>query len=196
MRLLLGAFLLITLSLSTSCNIEKRIEKRQETFDRIGRLWLQSHPCANDSTFIYIPGKRDSIPIEIPIIINDTTGFKYYIDSIGVELRKKYNEQQKDCNNQVKDAYNLGYGKAETIWKEKVSKIKVPLPIIDTIKITLKDKQYINLLQGDIEKLKAQLSQAQITGAEKKGKLDKWFLLFIIACMLLLTSIYFNLKGK
>ena len=194
MRVLSVAFLLIMLSLSTSCNIEKRVQKQQETFDRIGRLWLQSHPCANDSTVIYIPGKKDSIPIEIPIIINDTTGFKKYIDSIGYQLRKKYKEEQKDCDNQIKDAYNFGYQKAENIWKDKISKIKVPLPVIDTLKITLKDKQYINILQGDIKKLEYQLSQAQINEAEKKGKLDKWFLLFIIACMCLLTSLYFNFK--
>lgn len=196
MRVLSVIFLLSTLSLSTSCNIEKRIEKQQERFDRIGRRWLEKNPCANDSTIIYVPGKRDSIPIVIPTIIRDTVGLKQYIDSIGAQLRKKYNEQEKDCNKQIKDAYNIGYENAEVVWKDKVSKIKVPLPVIDTIKITLKDKQYINLLQADITKLKAQLSEAQLKGAEKKGKLDKWFLLFVIACMLLSASLYFNIKKK
>ena len=196
MRLLSFVLLLSTLSLSTSCNIERRVRKQQEAFDKIGRMWLETHPCANDSTIIYVPGKKDSIPVVIPTIIRDTTGFKKYIDSIGIVLRQKYNEQEKNCDKQIKDAYNLGYEKAEGIWKKKVSEIKVPLPIVDTFKISIKDKQQIKLLEADIVKLKDKLSQAQLSAAEKKGGLDKWFLLFIIACMLLVLSVYYNIKSK
>ena len=190
----LGVFLLSILFISTSCNIEKRIDRNQKAFDNIGKKWLGLHPCSNDSNYIYIEGKKDSIPFLIPVLIKDTNEIQRKIDSLNQYLQDKYRKQQNSCKSQVKESYNAGYQYAETIWKDKLSKIKVPLPVIDTIKITLKDKQQIKLLTDDLDSSKGQLNATLINLEKYKGKTDKWFLLFIIACCLLLTSIYINIK--
>jgi len=191
---LLGVFLLSILFISNSCNIEKRVEKQQEAFDNIGKKWLGLHPCANDSSYIYLPGKRDSIPFLIPVLVKDTMEIKKQIDSLNIYLDRKYNDQKIDCKNQVRESYNAGYQKAELVWKDKLSKIKIPLPVIDTLKITLKDKQAIKLLVSDLTDTQKKLTDTQINLEKFKGKKDKWFLLFILACALLLTSIFFNIK--
>lgn len=194
MKLYISAFVLFILSISTSCNIEKRIEKRQETFDKIGRKWLDLHPCANDSTFIYIPGKKDSIPVVIPVVIKDSIQIQSIIDSLNNYFTETYASQKKDCRLEISKAYNAGYDKATQIWKEKVSKIKVAAPIIDTVKITLKDKQAISLLQSDLDKANQQLNDLKVKYEQKSGSSTSWLLMFIIACGVVLVSIYFNLK--
>jgi len=192
---ILGVFLLSILFISTSCNIEKRVEKNEKAFDNIGKRWLGLHPCANDSSYIYIEGKRDSIPFLIPVLVKDTIEIRKQIDSLNIYLERKYNKQRADCANQVRESYNAGYQKAESVWKDKLSKIKIPLPVIDTIKITLKDRQQIKLLNDDLNESQKQLADIKVKLEKYQGKTDKWFLLFIIACCLLLTSIYFNIKS-
>lgn len=187
MKHILGALGVTLLFVSTSCNIERKIEKNQEAFDKIGRKWLDLHPCSNDSTFVYVPGKKDSIPFLVPVLTKDTAEIKRQIDSI-------YKANQKDDIQTIKSAYNSGYDKAEKIWKNKLAQIKIPLPVVDTLRITLKDRQQITLLKSDLESLKLKLSDCQLTGEKVKGKSDKWFLLFIIACCFLIASIYFNIR--
>jgi hypothetical protein len=169
-----------------SCNTEKRIEKRQKIFDNIGKKWLQLHPCSNDSSFIYIPGKRDSILIEVPIIVIDTNYANHIIDSLNKITEQKTN----GCKLEIKQAYNLGYNQSDNNWKIKISKIKVPLPIIDTLKITLKDRQQLKILESDLMEANKELMNCK----DQNNKSDKWFWLFIIACMFLITSIYFNIR--
>jgi len=177
-----------------SCDIEKRIEKQQEKFDNIGRKWLKLHPCDKDSFTIYIPGKRDSVLIEMPVIIVDTNYTRQQIDSLQEELKKIYAESSKNCTEEIKRAYNLGYNTASKNWKEKVSQIKVPVPVIDTLRITLKDKQAIQLLQDDLAVSKKQVQDLTVENLTNMSKKDKWFLWFLITALLLLGSIYHNLK--
>ena len=176
-----------------SCDIEKRIERQQEKFDNIGRKWLKLHPCDKDSFTIYIPGKRDSILIEMPVIIVDTNYTRKQLDSLQDELRKMYAKSSKNCTEEIKRAYNLGYNTASKNWKEKVSQIKVPIPVIDTLRITLKDKQAIQLLQDDLAVSKKQVQDLTIENLTNIGKKDKWFLWFVITAILLLGSIILNL---
>lgn len=172
-----------------SCNIEKRIAKQQKTFDNIGRAWLKLHPCANDSTYIYLPGKVDSVPIEVPILVIDSAYTEKQIDSL-----QKYYASKKDCSQEIKSAYNLGYSESTKKWKSATSQIKVPLPVIDTVKISIKDKQQIKLLQDDLADCNTLTQQLQLDNAKEKGKSDKWFLWFVIASILLGISSYFNVK--
>lgn len=190
---LLGGLLLV-LFMVGSCNIEKRVDKQQKTFDNIGKKWLLLHPCSNDSSYIYVPGKRDSIPFIVPVMIDDTTGVARRLDSLNIYLQNKYNEQLKDCSNQVNESYKLGYNKATQIWRTKLSQIKIPIPVIDTIKITLKDKLSLKLLEQDLATANKELADSKLSNEKAQGKRDKWFLMFIIACCLLVTSIYFNIK--
>ena len=189
-RYLFLACLMFVLSLSVSCNIEKRVENHQKTFDNIGRKWLSLHPCANDSSIIYIPGKRDSIPIEIPIFVADLDYINHQIDSVKKNYDKKLSNMSRNCDDEIRSAYFTGYKNAETIYKEKISKIKVPVPVIDTIKITLKDKQQIQLLAGDLKDCERSLNEEKIKSSTK----DKWFWWFVIASILFFISAIFNLK--
>jgi len=195
MNLRIIAFVLFILSLSTSsCNIEKRIERQQDVFDNIGKKWLQLHPCANDSTFIYIPGKTDSIPLVIPILVKDSVLIEYIIDSINESYRNDYATKDKDFKVEITRSYNLGYEMATVKWKDKISKIKIPTTKTDTIKIALQDKQIINLLKSDLAKATQQINDCKRQYEEKKGSARSWFLLFLIASIIALISIFFNFK--
>jgi hypothetical protein len=105
-----------------------------------------------------------------------------------------YAESSKNCTEEIKRAYNLGYNTASNNWKDKVSKIKVPVPVIDTLRITLKDKQAIQLLQDDLADSKKQVQDLTIENLTNIGKKDKWFLWFVITAILLLGSIILNFK--
>lgn len=181
---------MFVLSLSVSCNIEKRVENHQKTFDNIGRKWLSLHPCANDSSIVYIPGKRDSIPIEIPIFVADLDYINTQIDSVKKIYDKKLTNMSRNCDDEIRSAYFTGYKNAETIYRDKISKIKVAVPVIDTIKITLKDKQQIQLLANDLKECEKSLNEQKLKSSAK----DKWFWWFIIASILFLLSAFLNLR--
>ena len=186
--------MLFILSLSEACNIEKRIEKSQETFDRIGKRWLAQNPCANDSTFIYVPGKRDSVYLEVPIVIKDSTSLQIIIDSIESVLSKKYISSDKDCKKRIADSYRAGYNYANKEWANKLSNTKVPTLNVDSIKISLKDKQYIQLLQSDLSSANQKANDLKIELEKIKGNKKSWFLLFLLASFVALVSIYINIR--
>ena len=73
--LLLFIFAVLACMWLTSCNPAKRIERQQENFDRIGRKWLDLHPCANDSVSVYLPGEQrtDTITTTSKVVTTDTT---------------------------------------------------------------------------------------------------------------------------
>ena len=193
-RFFVYAFVLSVLSASISCNIEKRVERQQRAFDNIGRKWLSLHPCANDSTFIYIPGKRDSVPLIIPVLIKDSASLQNAIDSIQEVLQKEYTSDSLDCRKKISYSYKAGYNSANADWQKRISNIKIPTATADTFKITLKDKQYIGLLQSDLSSANNQIAELKIKLEKNSGKKNSWFLLFLIACMVAVTSIYFNIK--
>jgi len=178
----------------SSCSTEKRTLRKLEKFNKIGRAWLELNPCANDSNVVYVEGKKDSIYLEIPTYVKDTTGLSHFLDSLNKALQIKFDEQRKNCSNQVNEAYKLGYKKSSTDAQLKYSSIKIPLPSVDTIKISIKDKQQIELLKADLLNATAQLNQCQLDSSDKKGSSTKWFLLFIIASCLFLISLFFNFK--
>lgn len=186
--------ILIALSiiLLASCNPEKRIQKNLDRFNRVGKLWLKMNPCSNDSNTIYLPGKKDSIFFEVPIYIDDTSGQQIFIDSVTNSISKK----EKVCSLKIAEAYKLGYQKGKSDLMGKLSKIKVPLPVIDTLKITLKDRLELKIIKADLDTARIQLASSQAELEKHKGKSTKWLLLFIIACLLLAVSIYFNIKRK
>jgi len=185
-------FIFIAIVLFVSCNPEKRIQKNLDRFDRIGKKWLSLHPCANDSNTIYIPGKRDSVFFEVPVYVNDTTGLQKFVDSFYNELDKL----DTACNQKCLQAYKSGYKKGRNDLANKLASIKVPVPVIDTLKITLKDKLELKILKADLDTARIQLGNLKTELEKRKGYSTKWLLLFIIACLLLLASIYFNIKRK
>jgi hypothetical protein len=185
---------LLTIAGAFSCNPVNKILKNKEQFDKVGREWLKQNPCSNDSTVIYLPSKRDSIILNIPMLIKDTSGNSFFIDSINNVLSPKYNDKKYNCKKQISESYSIGYNKAMYECKIKLSNIKIPAPIIDTLKIILKDKQQINLLTQDLYNCDSELNKEKLKSEKYKGSKDKWFLLFLLACAFLIGSLYFNFK--
>lgn len=185
-------FIFIAIILFASCNPEKRIQKNLDRFDRIGKKWLSLHPCSNDSNTIYLPGKRDSVFFEVPIYVNDTAGLQKFVDSFSAELDKK----DTACNLKALQAYKAGYKKGRNDLANKMASVKVPLPIIDTLKITLKDKLELKILKNDLDTARIQLADLKTELEKRKGSSTRWLLLFIIACLLLLFSMYINIAKK
>lgn len=185
-------FIFIAVILFASCNPEKRIQKNLDRFDRLGKKWLSLHPCANDSNTIYIPGKRDSVFFEVPVYINDTTGLQKFVDSFYSELDK----QDTACNLKTLQAYKSGYKKGRNDLANKLALVKVPVPVIDTLKITLKDKLELKIIKADLDTARIQLANLNLQLEKQRSKTSKWFFFFVIASLLLLISIYLNIKRK
>lgn len=167
-----------------SCNVEKRVMKNEERFNNIGRKWLEKNPCVNDSIVTYIPGEITILPVQE--IIVDTIATQKAIDSIS--------NLYKGCADQVSIAYKEGYNKAISECKIKLRALSITKRNPDTIKIVVKDKQEVKLLTQDVINLRNKLSESEITSIENKGVSTKWKLLFIIACLFLGISGYFNIK--
>lgn len=170
--------------------------KNQEKFDRIGREWLKLHPCTNDSNTVYLPGKIDSVPIEVPIFVIDSALVQHQIDSIVDVYQLKSAYDKNACATEIKNSYQKGYSVANNEWKIRVGKIKVQTPRVDTIKVFVKDNQLIGLLNKDITIKDKQISDLNLSLSEMKGKKNKWFWWFIILLVLLGTSTYLNIKNK
>jgi hypothetical protein len=175
-----------------SCDIEKRVMKRQEAFNNIGREWLKLNPCNNDSSFIYLPGKVDSVPVEVFITDIDSTYFNKVVDSFTSTLNGSYYT----CSTKVISSFADGYKAAETKWKRSISKVKVPKRVVDTIKITVADLQKIKLLESDLAVKTQRLSESNLLAEKTKSKSAQWFWLFIVSCLLLLISVYLNISKK
>lgn len=162
-----------------SCNIEKRIAKDKDKLDRIGKLWLQSHPCANDSSFIYVPGKADSFYFTVVELVPDTIQTKQLIDSL-VKINN-------NCEKEIKSAYATGYAKSTKDWKYKLSQTKTIIRV-DTIKISVKDNQKEKILVADGLQKDKELGDLTLKYEKSKRKEDKWFFWFIISCLVFIIS--------
>lgn len=121
---------LLLLTAVFSCNPAKQAARKdQKALDRVmtspsllktayGRgaeLW----PCANDTTFIFKPGRIDSMYLPVMFDTTDRDRIKDSILAIAND----------DCNDQVKAAFDMGVDVTE----KKYSKIKVPVYRPDTL---------------------------------------------------------------
>lgn len=171
-----------------SCNPANKILNNQEQFDRIGKKWLETHPCVNDSSVIYIQGKSDSIYINVPSSI-DTRGSISVIDYLD-SIRSAANQINKICEPKIKDAYKNGY----TAAINKVKTIKIPIYKTDTIKIVVKDKQYNQIVEQENKDLKQLYIQITDKNHKLENKNNKWFIYFLITLFLLAIVSYTKLN--
>jgi len=173
-----------------SCNPEKQILKRNDSFNRVGRKWLETHPCVNDSNVVYLPGKIDSIPYQVPVFIKDTEGIKKSIDSIVALI-----DTDKNCQDEVLYAYNEGYDASSKMWSKQLSKMKLATRV-DTVKISVKDKQEFKLLDQDIKAKDKLIGELKLSVEHTKRLKDKWFFLFILICTILALRLGYKLFKK
>jgi len=171
--------LLMTAIYLLSCNLEKRIEKDQNKLNRIGKLWLKSHPCVNDSFYVYIPGKADSFYFPITELVPDTIQTKLLIDSL-IKLNN-------NCDKEIKSAYTSGYARSTMEWKAKLSQTKVSVRV-DTIRISVKDNQKEKILVADALQKDKEINEINLMYEKSKRESDKWFFWFIISCLIFVIS--------
>lgn len=182
-HIILYCILLATIYL-LSCNLEKRIEKDQKKLDRIGKLWLKTHPCANDSSFVYVPGKADSFYFKVVELVPDTIQTKILIDSL-VKLNN-------NCDKEIKSAYATGYAKSTKDWRAKLSQTKI-ITRVDTVKISVRDSQREKIILSDCVDKGKELEELKIKYEKEKNKSDKWFFWFIFSCLCFVMSHSFKL---
>jgi hypothetical protein len=177
---------------AASCNPANKVMKNQEQFDKVGRKWLEANPCVTDSAVIYLPGKRDSIPFEVPVYIKDDD---YSVVALLDSIRRAADYIDNACAPRVLAAYKKGYERGRADVTKQLSQVKIPLPVIDTFRITMKDKQQLRLLQSDLEKARKIMADSNVAIEKYKGSKTKWFLLFLLAVILLIISIHYNIKN-
>ncbi len=159
----------------SGCSSTKQLEKAKQrvltdasALDQVGRKWNELNPCVNDSTTEFKAGGIDSAAMQE---YYDWVNGKFYdVDSTRITdlvYRPKSNNEinvqtlphiqhiiddgsaiQLYPEIEIRNAYKAGYKQGV---KDFVKKYPPRLP--DTLKTSVKDKQHIKLLEGDVAKL-------------------------------------------
>lgn len=207
----------------SGCSSTKQLEKAKQrvltdasAFDQVGRKWNELNPCVNDSTTEFKAGGIDSAAMqEYYDWINgkfydvDSTRFSdlvyrpksnneikvqtlpYIVDGSAIQL---YPEVE------IRNAYKAGYKQGV---KDFVKKYPPRLP--DTLKTSVKDKQHIKLLEGDIAKLTQgnarlqgviQVKDETIAAGKKSERSLMWWLIGAIAALVLSNGLWVYSKFK
>jgi len=172
--------LLILCLIFASCNPANRVLRNQAQFEKVGQKWLEKNPCVNDSIAIYIPGKRDSVYIQIPAAISgdDHLSVIDLLDSV----RQAANHIDRACQPRVAAAYRKGYQTAIG----RVKTIRVPVQVHDTIRVVVRDRQFAAVLEQNLKQAKDTLVEAQRGQIKAQNQRNLWLILFLFA-MLVLT---------
>lgn len=172
------AFLtILSAALLAACNPVKQVLKNQDQFEKIGNLWAEKNPCANDSTIIYTLGETDTIwpgvlpPIYDTIFLNG-------------------GDANEPCANLVKKAFKTGYEKAKT----QFLKQPVIFKTVDTIKVYVRDTRTDNAVTFNNVELQQQLADCQVLRSKDLGRLWLAWGVAGIAILLLLLCVYLLLK--
>jgi len=173
-----------------SCNPAKQVLRNQSQFERVGQKWLEKNPCVNDSVAIYIPGKRDSIYIEIPTGISGDEHLSVVdlLDSV----RQAADYIDRTCQPRIAAAYRKGYQTAIG----RVKTIKIAVPVHDTVRVVVRDKQFAAILEQNLKVARESINEQEKTALTARNQRNLWFLLFLIAMLLLIVVSYHKINKK
>ena len=171
-----------------SCNPANQVLRNQAQFEKVGQKWMEKNPCVNDSIAIYIPGKKDSIYIEIPSGISGDEHLSVVdlLDSV----RRAADYIDATCQPRIEAAYRKGYQTAIG----RVKTIKIAVPIRDTVKVIVKDRQFAKVIESNLKAAQDILKDKDGEVQKMKGKRDSWFWAFLLTLLLLICSSYIQLN--
>lgn len=173
-----------------SCNPANRVLRNQAQFEKVGQKWLEKNPCVNDSIAIYIPGKRDSIYIEIPTGISGDEHLSVVdlLDSV----RQAADYIDRTCQPRIAEAYRKGYQTAIG----RVKTIKIAVPIHDTIRVVVRDKQFAAILEQNLKVARESIHEQEKTALKARNRGNFWFFMFLIALFLVIVLSYNKINKK
>lgn len=200
-----AAFLFMALP---GCSPGKRLEKAKQkvltdaaAFDEVGRKWNELNPCINDSTTSFAEGGYDSVSLRgyFDWLNGIRPEGESSDDSIVIVNPVDTGTVSWPCADQLTIYYKRGYKNGRNSILDK----KIPIPRPDTLKTTVKDKQYMKVLEEALarekeEKIRLQgVTQTQEKEIQKKDKkITGWIWLFIGAVALLILIVILALIGK
>lgn len=182
--------ILVIILFFNSCNPAKRVINNYEQFEEVGKKWVEKNPCVNDSTVIFMPGRIDSILVNVPTDIEKPGN--YSVRDVLDSIRSAANNLDNIIKPRLENAYKKGYTDAII----KVKTIKIPVNIHDTIKIVVKDKQYNGVLESELTSIRKQWIELNTRKEIYKKNSDKWFIMFLIALGLLIIVSYINISKR
>lgn len=173
-----------------SCNPANRVLRNQAQFEKVGQKWLEKNPCVNDSIAIYIPGKRDSIYIEIPTGISGDEHLSVVdlLDSV----RQAADYIDRTCQPRIAEAYRKGYQTAIG----RVKKIRIPVPVHDTIRVVVRDKQFAAILEQNLKVARETINEQEKIALKARNRGNFWFFMFLIAFFLVIVLLYNKMNKK
>ena len=195
LRLLAIIAILIMLSVILftmgGCNAARQIEKSEQnvithpqSLRKVGLIWQELNPCANDSTIQFIPGKTDSVYLHDIISQKELV-----IDSTALDSILLNNSSV--CNEKIKAAFDLGLETATNGF----NKMKIPVKRPDTAKYIVLDKRAWNLLDDSLQRAERHIYGLDQQGVDNRESLansrktaNKWLWYFIGACVIGLTT--------
>ncbi len=156
------------LFMCASCNPEKiaarkdrkALERVETNISLLNDAWTKGSaiwPCANDTSFVFRPGKTDSIYFPV---MYDTADRDRIKDSI---MAGMVQPMQDECNEKIKKAFDLGM---EVATKE-VAKIKIPVRRPDTLAGYIVDRELAKSLLDTLAQKKQDIFYL-------KGRSDQW----------------------
>lgn len=173
-----------------SCNPANRVLRNQAQFEKVGQKWLEKNPCVNDSVAIYIPGKRDSVYIEIPSGISGDEHLSV-IDLLD-SVRQAADHIDRTCQPRIAEAYRKGYQTAIG----RVKTIRVPVPVHDTIRVVVRDRQFGAILEQNLKVAKESLVEAKSGQIKAQNQRNLWLILFVFAMLVLTYLIRHKMNEK
>lgn len=201
MKQVLLAVLLAGVALS--CNPVKQSAKKdaravdrvlgsRRLIDQVKPVVLDLYPCANDTFAVQLPGGFDTLYYPVPTI--DTAAINSAIDSALAEVNT-------ECRESVDRAYRKGYERA--IKDVAAQQIAVKRP--DTVINTIKDRQLINHLTGELNACRNAVAHQegqliekdeQIKKAEKSGTSWLWWFIAALAALVATNGAWIYTKFK
>ncbi len=128
-----------------------RVLTNKSAFDSVGRVFVELHPCLNDSAPPVIrPGRIDSVPVIIQVPVFDSFAQIMTIDSV----KAAYSGE---CNSAIDAAYKKGFTNGAMAATNEFSKMKIPVKQPDTAIYNIKDRQLERINAETISELNKQV---------------------------------------
>lgn len=164
-------FTILSIILFAGCNSTKKVLNNQKEFQKIGEAWAKQNPCDNDTTIVFKPGRIDTLKLTAPLVDNT-----FAADSIAKVLSEKYHQDIKQCQSQVKEAYNAGYMKASADWSSIPIIVKQPDSSIGYVK----DRRQLDICEKEKSDLQTQLVAALKDAANYKTERNTAYIILLM----------------
>lgn len=181
--------LFIIICVLFACNPVKKVLNNPDHYNRVKDSVIARGACVNDTTYVYKPGRIDSVPFPVPIV-------KKEVDPLLLQraIDSAVNKNDELCLYGLQESYKFGYNDAI----DSIRKLKQAVKQPDTLKGYVRDSALLDVLHRSYQKqladsssliqaTKTKLLAAEAAAAEWERKAKKlfWYLWLFVGGLLI-----------